>query len=121
VPAGKVGRMLSTDEAERLLTKLEARRFCVERPCKPKNDAAHDLAARKDDAAQQRVGSRNGRYGIFRAVTSGAPLGCTRFGISSEVFTPTPVRLPPGRLRLDTRPSATGSGPPMKRTGIRCA
>src|SRR5262249_21682491 len=34
------------------------------------------------------------------------------------LFTPTPVRLPPGRLRLDTRPSATGSGPVMNRTGI---
>jgi hypothetical protein len=36
VPAGKIGRMLATDEAERLLTKLKARRPGVERPRLPK-------------------------------------------------------------------------------------
>src|SRR5262249_28087121 len=32
----------------------------------------------------------------------------------------TPVRLPPGRLRLVTRPAATGSPLAMKTTGIVC-
>jgi hypothetical protein len=36
VPAGKIGRMLATDEAERLLTKLKARKPSVERPHLPK-------------------------------------------------------------------------------------
>jgi hypothetical protein len=36
VPAGKIGRMLSRDEADRLLTKLEARKLGVERPRQPK-------------------------------------------------------------------------------------
>jgi hypothetical protein len=36
VPAGKIGRMLATDEAERLLTKLKARKPGVERPRLPK-------------------------------------------------------------------------------------
>jgi hypothetical protein len=36
VPAAKIGRMLSADEAERLLTKLEARKPGVERPRRPK-------------------------------------------------------------------------------------
>jgi hypothetical protein len=36
VPAGKIGRMLSTDEADGLLTKLEARKPGVEQPRQPK-------------------------------------------------------------------------------------
>jgi hypothetical protein len=36
VPAGKIGRMLTTDEADRLLTKLEARKLGVEQPRQPK-------------------------------------------------------------------------------------
>jgi hypothetical protein len=36
VPTGKIGRMLSADEAERLLSKLEAREPGVERPRQPK-------------------------------------------------------------------------------------
>jgi len=42
----------------------------------------------------------------------------TRFGISSEAIIAKPVALPPGRLSLCTRPSATGSGPAMKTIGI---
>jgi hypothetical protein len=36
VPTGKIGRMLSAGEAERLLAKLEARKPDVERPRQPK-------------------------------------------------------------------------------------
>jgi hypothetical protein len=36
VPTGNIGRMLSADEAERLLTKLKARKPDVERPRQPK-------------------------------------------------------------------------------------
>jgi hypothetical protein len=36
LPPAKIGRMLSADEAERLLTKLKARKPDVERPRQPK-------------------------------------------------------------------------------------
>ena len=36
VPAGKIGRMLATDEAERLLTKLKARKPAAEQRRLPK-------------------------------------------------------------------------------------
>ena len=42
----------------------------------------------------------------------------SRLGISSAVSMLTPVRLPPGRARLATRPAPTGSPPPMKTIGI---
>jgi hypothetical protein len=41
-----------------------------------------------------------------------------RFGTSSEVYVLTPVTLPPGRLKVLTSPSPTGSAPPIKRMGI---
>src|SRR4029077_17670616 len=40
-----------------------------------------------------------------------------RLGISSAFMNVTPVRLPPGRAKLSTNPSATGS-PPVKMIGI---
>jgi len=39
-------------------------------------------------------------------------------GISSLAMTLTPVRFPPGRARLATRPSLTGSPPPKKTIGV---
>ena len=42
----------------------------------------------------------------------------SRFGASSTFNVVTPVRLPPGRLRLATRPTSTGSVPSMKTIGI---
>ena len=41
----------------------------------------------------------------------------SRFAVSSPLKKLTPVRLPPGRARLATRPAATGSIPVMKTTG----
>ena len=41
-----------------------------------------------------------------------------RFDPSSTPNTVTPVRLPPGRLRLVTSPTSTGSNPIMKTIGI---
>src|SRR5580692_2986988 len=38
----------------------------------------------------------------------------SRFGISSVAMMVTPVRLPPGRARVETRPDSTGSVPMMK-------
>ena len=42
----------------------------------------------------------------------------TRFGATSTLNCVTPVTLPPGRLRLGTRPSWTGSPPVSKTIGI---
>ena len=42
----------------------------------------------------------------------------SRFAASAAVMMLTPVTLPPGRLKLDTRPSATGSAPLTKTIGI---
>ena len=43
---------------------------------------------------------------------------CSRFATSSAAKILIPVRLPPGRARLATRPSLTGSSPAMKTIGI---
>ena len=43
---------------------------------------------------------------------------CNRFGPNSTANVTTPVRLPPGRFRLETRPAATGSAPIEKTMGI---
>src|SRR5262249_22760889 len=42
----------------------------------------------------------------------------SRFAANSVLRKLMPVRLPPGRARLATRPSLTGSSPTMKTTGI---
>ena len=42
----------------------------------------------------------------------------SRFGPTSTVKLVTPVTLPPGWFRLGTSPSATGSAPILKMTGI---
>jgi hypothetical protein len=41
-----------------------------------------------------------------------------RFAESSAAKKETPVKLPPGLLRLDTKPNATGSKPLVKTIGI---
>src|SRR5437764_224832 len=41
-----------------------------------------------------------------------------RFGTSSRLIEVTPVTLPPGRLRLATRPALTGSEPILNTIGI---
>jgi hypothetical protein len=43
-----------------------------------------------------------------------------RFGAISALTPVTPVRLPEGRLKLATRPSATGSVPILKTIGMLC-
>ena len=43
---------------------------------------------------------------------------CNRFGTRSTFKVAMPVRLPPGRLRLATRPIATGSVPTEKTMGM---
>ncbi len=45
-------------------------------------------------------------------------ISCTSFGPNSKDSLVVPVRLPPGRARLATRPSATGSPPTEKTMGI---
>ena len=52
------------------------------------------------------------------AVGTSSCASSSRFGPSSALNTVTPVRLPPGRLRLVTSPSVTGSSPMPKTTGI---
>src|SRR5262249_48360476 len=42
----------------------------------------------------------------------------SRFAANSVVRKPMPVRFPPGRARLATRPTLTGSSPVMKTMGI---
>ena len=42
----------------------------------------------------------------------------SRLAVTSVASTLTPVRLPPGRARLATSPSPTGSAPPLKTIGI---
>ena len=55
-----------------------------------------------------------------RVVAVGTTLcsSSSRFGSSSTLSVVTPVRLPPGRFRLATSPSATGSAPVRKTTGM---
>src|SRR5262245_24353364 len=55
---------------------------------------------------------------ILAARGSSFSRSSSRFGSKSEVYKATPVALPPGRLRLVTRPSPIGLGPTMKRTGM---
>src|SRR5204862_7972770 len=54
------------------------------------------------------------------SLTSGtsSEISWRRLGLSSTAKKVTPVRLPPGRARLATRPSATGSPQPVKTIGI---
>ena len=52
------------------------------------------------------------------AVGSNSRSSSSRFGPTSTFKWVTPVTLPPGRLRLATRPSRTGSLPVVKTIGI---
>src|SRR5262245_42212348 len=52
------------------------------------------------------------------AVEASSCSSSSRFDPSSTPNTVTPVRLPPGRLRLVTSPTSTGSNPIMKTIGI---
>src|SRR5262249_46933882 len=51
------------------------------------------------------------------AVGTNSCSNCSRFGASCWFVWVTPVTLPPGRLRLGTRPSCTGSPPNSKTIG----
>ena len=55
------------------------------------------------------------RVGCRHAARAAVP---SRFAPSSAEMKPTPVTLPPGRLRLATRPSLTGSPPVANTIGI---
>src|SRR6516162_6991573 len=65
-------------------------------------------------------------FGLFGLISRAISLACgtssksssSRLGISSLMRMLKPVRLPPGRARLATRPSATGSAPTEKTIGI---
>ena len=66
------------------------------------------------------MGSAPGLIGFTSRATTlawgtSSETSSSRLGFSSTVRSLTPVRLPPGRARLATRPSLTGS-PPLKKT-----
>ncbi len=73
-----------------------------------------------------RLGSMRSAFGLFgftsRAITpawgTSSESSSSRLGISSTARMLTPVRLPPGRARLATRPAPTGSAPMTKTIGI---
>ena len=52
------------------------------------------------------------------AVGTSSCSSSSRFGASSAFNMLTPVRLPPGRFRLATRPSLTGSKPTTNTIGM---
>ena len=52
------------------------------------------------------------------AVGTNSCSSARRFGASSALKLLTPVRLPPGRFRLATRPSLTGSKPTKNTIGM---
>src|SRR5262249_24422945 len=61
--------------------------------------------------------------GLTSTATRAAPVttsrrSSSRFAVNSALKKLIPVRLPPGRLRLATRPSLTGSSPTAKTMGI---
>src|SRR5262245_13928535 len=61
--------------------------------------------------------------GLMSTATRAAPgtssrRSSSRFAVNSPTRKLTPVKLPPGRARLATRPSLTGSSPTMKAMGI---
>ena len=68
-------------------------------------------------------GSDSGLRGLTRMATAVAPgrssrTRASRLVVNSEVNRFTPVALPPGRLKLATRPNFTGSSAAMKTSGI---
>ena len=67
----------------------------------------------------QLLGTSGFRVTYLAAVVTGAAQYRARQQVSTTMML-TPVRLPPGRARLATRPVATGS-PPLKKTIDRWA
>jgi hypothetical protein len=62
-------------------------------------------------------------FGLFEftitlACGTSSDSSLSRLGVNSSMRKLTPVRLPPGRARLATRPAATGSPPIMETIGI---
>ena len=55
---------------------------------------------------------------MSRALGTSSRSSSRRFGPSSLLSTKTPVALPPGRLRLPTRPRVTGSAPLLNTIGM---
>ena len=51
-------------------------------------------------------------------MTQGGDSNSSRLAVSPSLSMLTPVRLPPGRARLATSPSPTGSAPLLKTIGI---
>ena len=84
--------------------------------CRPMADAAARMSATKASAS--------GLLGLTSAAKRAAARGTsscnspTRLVPSSPLMELTPVTLPPGRLRLATRPVCTGSPPALKTTGM---
>jgi hypothetical protein len=54
----------------------------------------------------------------LNVVHGNSPSNCNRFGASSATKLELPVTFAPGRLRLATRPNATGSPPVVKTMGM---
>ena len=83
----------------------------------------HPLRARRFLHVSIMMRSAVGLFGFTsRAITlawgTSSDSSSSRLGVSSTVMMLTPVRLPPGRARLATRPTSTGSPTPMKTIGI---
>ena len=55
---------------------------------------------------------------ITAALGTSSEMSSSRLGIKAAVSMQTPVRLPPGRAKLATRPASTGSMPVSKTMGI---
>ena len=84
--------------------------------CDPMADPAACKAAMSDGDVGLFVGSRSNAKRVAAGMNS-----CSisrRFGATSMFISPNPVELPPGRLRLATRPTLTGSAPKLKTIGI---
>ena len=58
------------------------------------------------------------RIAILAGFGMSSVTSCNRFAITSPLMLVMPVMLPPGRARLATRPSLTGSSPTPKTIGI---
>jgi hypothetical protein len=79
------------------------------RSCRPSVRAA---------ACSSVVNAGSARTPNTAALGSNSRSNCNRFGASSPDKRAVPVRFPPGRLRLATRPNATGSAPVPKTMGM---
>ena len=79
--------------------------------------------ARPAGSTSLNVVSAVGLVGLTITATRAAPgtssrSSSSRFAVNSALKKLIPVRLPPGRARLATRPSLTGSSPTLKTMGI---